>query len=524
MNTFIVIFLSALSMVLFVSVGYVLVLIHSRRNIVREQQIRFEDAKRQEERYRALFEHSLVGMFKATFPPFTIVDVNSAALQILKVKSPDEFQQRIMELPPTLRYHVQDELKKKLTITDREIMIPDLGWFSLSIKMVEQDIVYGAVTNITERKEYEEKIEQQAELLNQTHDAIFVIDPDRKTIFWNKSAESFYHFTERSMRNMLLRELIFPERDRVMFDQICTDCLKHGSWSGEYLNVTADGREILTDAYWRAITTKYHGQHNILIVHTDITEKRRNELTTLRAQKLESIALLASSIAHDLQNILAPVSISIGLLKEDPKNPNNVKVLDAVEESTKHGLALVKKILGFGKSVKGVKSPVDINLLLSQTLETFAQTNLRNVEIIKNIPKEHYYVNAESEQVKQVFLNLFSNAYDAMNGKGTLHVTLRPALGIAEIIEENPHLDFEKLVEIDVTDTGAGISKVNLTKIFDPFFTTKNGDRATGLGLSIVQNIIRNHGGAVAVTSKYGHGTTFKIILPIIESEDEHHE
>jgi len=518
MNPLLVIFFSSLFIISFISIGYIVVLIHSKKKIVEEQQLRYREVELREQKYKALFENSIIGMFKAQLPLFTIMDVNTTALNILQVKTSDEFQNTIKTLSNGSIDHIINELSANKEIISYEILLHEYGWISLSARMGEENIVYGAITDVTERKEYEEKIAQQAELLNQTHDAIFVIGTDRKVIFWNKSAEGLYHITKDHIVGKRLNEVLFSKHDYNLFEHILAECEEAGTWSGEYINVTKGGKDILVEAFWRTISSKHHHENYYLIVHTDITEKRKYELKTLRAQKLESIALLASSIAHDLQNILAPVSISIELLKEEPNNPNNGKVLDAVEESTKHGLALVKKILAFGKSVTGEKISVDINSLVEKTLETFAQTNIKSIEIEKHFPKGKYHVYADIEQIKQVFMNLFTNAFDAMDGKGKLRVGVRRANNYEEIVEDNPHLDFEDLVEIEVGDTGEGISKANVAKIFDPFFTTKDGDRATGLGLPIVQNIIRNHGGAITVASKVGHGTIFRIYLPLSET------
>jgi signal transduction histidine kinase len=276
-------------------------------------------------------------------------------------------------------------------------------------------------------------------------------------------------------------------------------------------------KEILLENNHWILFSAQRGDANIATCSMiDITEKRRLELYSIRAQKMESIALLTSSISHDLQNILAPVLMSICLLKDDPMNPNNGKILDAIEQSTQNGLELVKNILQYGRGLKGgKKNLIEINAFLENTINDFMISGHKNITIERYIDKNKYFISADEQQLTQVFLNLFNNALDAVSHDGKLTITLKQSVENIEVVNEYPSINPEHFVEVVVQDNGSGISTEDQFKIFDPFYTTKTNGQGTGLGLSIVQNIIKYHDGLVTVDSSVGKGTAFHVFLPM---------
>jgi PAS domain S-box-containing protein len=397
-----------------------------------------------------------------------------------------------------------------------EVLFPDSGWVLMSAKIDSANIGYGAIIDITERKEYQSKTESQAQLLNESNDAIFVIDEKTKIVFWAKGAENVYGWSEHEVLHKEIGPLLFPTEKMDVLTIALEETIHYGEWVGECANLTKDGNEILLDCHWKQVTLLYGKEKFTMMINSDITEKRQMELHSLRAQKLETVALLTSSISHVLQNILAPIRISVGMLKSEPNNPNNTLILDAVEKSAQSGLDLLQKILAFGKGIKGEKIPIEVNSIVKDTLENFQMINGDTIKIERHLHSQKQHILGDEQQLRQVLFNLFTNAKDALQDEGTLTVSIQhPGDGL-EIVQENPQFEPEKYIDISIKDNGIGITDEDMKRIFDPFFTTKKDNHGTGLGLAIVQNIIRNHGGVLTVESQYNSGTTFHIILPLL--------
>ena len=248
----------------------------------------------------------------------------------------------------------------------------------------------------------------------------------------------------------------------------------------------------------------------------NITEKKRLEEAYIRAHKMEAISLLTSSLAHDLQNILAPVQLSVGLLSKRIRDARGRKILKATEESANNGLLLIKNILSIGKGVKIERRKVKLDRTLTNVIESIKRDKKRSVTIESSLRKASVTVLGDESQLKQVFLNLLFNARDAMPDGGKITVAAKKMTDgqLRTVGIGNGHARY---VCISVSDTGAGIPEENIERIFEPFFTTKDAAHGTGLGLSIVQGIVKNHEGHITVKSKVHRGTMFSVYLPVVD-------
>lgn len=257
---------------------------------------------------------------------------------------------------------------------------------------------------------------------------------------------------------------------------------------------------------------------SVLGITRDITEQKQLESQFLRAQRMESLGTLASGIAHDLNNILTPLMTISSLLPLNlpPLSEKSQKLLNIFEENTRRGADLVKQILTFARGVEGERSPIQIMHLLAELDPVIYSTFPKSIRIIRE-NQDLWVVSADATQLQQVFMNLCVNARDAMPQGGTLTITAEN-----RTIDETytrMHLDAKAgaYVMITFADTGVGILPEHIDRIFEPFFTTKPLAEGTGLGLSTVAGIIRNHGGFITVSSEVGHGTQFQVFLPAIE-------
>jgi PAS domain S-box-containing protein len=251
---------------------------------------------------------------------------------------------------------------------------------------------------------------------------------------------------------------------------------------------------------------------------TDITEKKKLEARLLRTQRLESVGRLASGIAHDLNNILAPMLMSAPVLREAISDPDIRQLVDTIESSALRGAAVIKQLLTFGRGLEGERVPVQLKSLVLDMLNIIRETFPKNIVAAKETPAGAWLVRGDATQLHQILMNLCVNARDAMPNGGKLTLELENVEVNEAVASMNPDACPGRYVALSVTDTGTGISPENLDKIFDPFFTTKEVGQGTGLGLSTVIGIVKSHGGFVQVNSRLGEGTQFKVYLPACDT------
>lgn len=248
-------------------------------------------------------------------------------------------------------------------------------------------------------------------------------------------------------------------------------------------------------------------------ISTDITARKHLEKEHLKVQKLESIGILAGGIAHDFNNILTGILANISILIEcADKNDEKCKRLIEVEKATFRAKELTCQLLTFSKGGKPIKEIVHIGELIKECVDF--STRGSNIKCLYDIEDTLSPVEADIGQISQVINNLTINAKQAMPEGGILKVSARNA---TLVIKETPPLDDGQYIKISIEDQGIGISEEHLNKIFDPYFTTKK--EGSGLGLSSVYSIIKNHNGFIEVLSQTGKGTTFEIYLPASNKE-----
>ena len=256
-------------------------------------------------------------------------------------------------------------------------------------------------------------------------------------------------------------------------------------------------------------------------VNIDMTERKKLEQHFLRAQRMESLGTLAGGIAHDLNNILAPIVMSIDLLKATSENPESTSILETIEISARRGAEIVGQVLSFARGLESKRIEVHVEPLLGELEKIITNTFPKDIRLQSAISRHTWATSGDPTQVRQVLLNLCVNARDAMPNGGLLTVRAENRVIDEHYATMNPQARPGRYVQISVTDTGFGIPPGILGKIFEPFFTTKELGQGTGLGLSTVMAILKSHEGFISVYSEPGKGTTFKVYFPAMETPGE---
>lgn len=372
--------------------------------------------------------------------------------------------------------------------------------------------VLGSITDISSRRAIERKMTEQAALLDQTRDGIVVQDLAGVIRFWNAGAEQLYGWTAAEALGRRPDELL--HLDAEPFAEASRLVLQDGQWAGRLQKRTKAGNNLTLDSRWTLLRDESQRAHAILTIDTDVTERLQMEDKFLRTQRLESIGTLAGGIAHDLNNLLAPILMGTGLLKLTRVEGEEAKILDAMERSAQRGAQLVNQVLSFARGVEGTRVSVHVGYVVREVESMVRSTFPKNIKLRCEVQKNLRLVRADPTQLNQVLLNLCVNARDAMPAGGTLTISVRTVELDAGFVALNRELTAGPHVCIEVADTGTGIPEDVREKIFEPFFTTKEAGKGTGLGLATVIGIVRGHGGSVNVYSELGKGSTFKIYLP----------
>ncbi|HEX7331165.1 MAG TPA: PAS domain S-box protein [Pyrinomonadaceae bacterium] len=372
-------------------------------------------------------------------------------------------------------------------------------------------------SDITERKRGEERIRQQAALLDQAQDAILVRDLEQNILFWNKGAEKIYGWAAVEAVGRNVKDLLYKESS-AQFEEAGRAVLRNGEWQGEIRQSRRDGAEITVESRWTLVRDEQGQPNSILVINTDITEKKRMESQFLRAQRMESIGTLAGGIAHDLNNVLSPILMAVDMLQLKATDEPSRKWLDVLRTNAERGGNMVRQVLSFARGVEGERVTLQPKHLIKEIVKILRETLPKSIEINFQIPSDLWIISADATQIHQVLMNLCVNARDAMPEGGSISIKAENAF-----VDENyarMHLEAKpgRFVMISVADTGPGMSAEIQSRIFEPFFTTKEMTKGTGLGLSTALTIVKSHGGFINVYSELHKGSQFTLYLPAVDT------
>ncbi len=497
----------------------------------------------------AAIESSPAGILIADAPDVNIRIANAAALGIRgKIKQP------LINIPAKLHpkrwqayypdgnaYKPEDlPLSRAVlngeTIQNVEMIIkrPDgeKRWIlgnAAPVKDHDGNIVAGVVVfpDITELKRSEEAFKvQQAyleRLIESAPEAIVLLDNNEVIMQVNQEFTNMFGYTFEEAVGKSTYELIATGELSEEAEKFSKFISKRQVLNVETKRRNKDGH--LVDVSILASPITHEGkQMGIYAIYRDISdrkksedEKQKLEEQLFQSQKMESIGRLAGGVAHDFNNILAGIMGYAELLKLQFDNPDTPEgqASEVILESAERASDLTGQLLGFARKGKFHPQPVRINDIIKQTLKVSERIFEKKIEIKLNLNNRIETVDADINQLNQVFTNLFINAKDAMPDGGELSIVSDNIDLDKNYTQQIPELKTGSYVIVSITDNGTGMSKEICDHIFEPFFTTKGEGKGTGLGLATVYGIIKNHNGHISVYSEPGLGTSFHLYFPV---------
>ncbi|MFT3830492.1 MAG: PAS domain S-box protein [Opitutaceae bacterium] len=399
------------------------------------------------------------------------------------------------------------------------------SWFEIFYNPLVADSavteIVGLAIDITDRKHAELRLRLQSAALSAAALAIAITDAGG-TIEWiNPAFTALTGYTApEAVGHNLGRLVQAGQQPPEFYASLWATILAGQTWHGELVNRHKDGTLVPEEQTITPVRNDDGTITHFVAIKQDITERRRLQEQALRSQRLESVGRLAGGIAHDLNNILAPVLMAPSILREALTDPSCHEILDAVEISANRGAAIIRQLLTFSRGgTPGERAPVQLRLIVRDMTAIIRETFPKNILTRTDIHSDPWLVDADATQLHQVLMNLCVNSRDAMAGGGTLTIALENVELDDDAVAGHPGAAPGPHVLLGVFDTGHGIAPEHLDKVFDPFFTTKEVGKGTGLGLATVLGIVRGHRGFVAVRSRPGTGTQVRIYLPALAGE-----
>lgn len=371
--------------------------------------------------------------------------------------------------------------------------------------------------DITDLKHSEASLMESEEkyrlLVENANEGIFIFQYGRFR-FANRKAKEMAHKLGLAILRKPLNEYIYFD-DRANDPEYISNrlnCMEEKPHAISFRLVDLDNELIWVEL--NTINIKWQGKPATLNFVKDITQSKLLERRFQEAQRMDALGTLAGGIAHDFNNLLMGIqgNVSLMYLEADENDPSSIEKLKNIEDCVDSGSRLTKQLLGFARGGKYVVKPIDINEILQSSADMFGRTR-KAIRIHGTYAENLWTVMADGSQIEQVMVNLFLNAWQAMDGTGDLYLSTDNV-----VLDEAFVNPFEgapgRYVKIRVRDNGKGMDEATQRRIFEPFFTTHEPGRGTGLGLASVFGIIKNHNGIITVKSRIGHGSTFELYLP----------
>lgn len=485
------------------------------------------DLQKSEERFKTLFEYAPDGIYLTDLQG-VFVDGNKAAekmagygreeliggnFQDLNLLPPHELgralanlQRNSMGLPTGPdEYSLQNKNGSTVPVEIRTFPV-NIGGSSLSL---------GVARDLTQRKKSEDRILLLSRAVEQSNASVIITDLEGKIEYVNPRFSEVTGYQDAEVIGKNPRLLKSGDKAPEAYSRLWETLSAGGEWRGEFQNKKKNGELFWESASITPIRDSSGTMVHYLAVKEDITEKKLLEEELIRSQRMESVGTLASGVAHDLNNVMAPIMLAIGFLKKSMPDDRSQRMLDTIDKSSRRGTAIIKQILGFARGIEGEKGLLQLRHILNETISIIRETFPKSISIHAAIPKDLWEMRGDPTNLHQLILNLCINARDALPDGGNIRIAVENAtLDGHQTTASGQGVPPGQYVHLSIADDGTGMEPEVLARIYDPFFTTKEVGRGTGLGLYTVKTIVKNHNGIIEVESTLGSGTVFRIYFP----------
>ncbi|MBU4565591.1 MAG: PAS domain S-box protein [Proteobacteria bacterium] len=362
------------------------------------------------------------------------------------------------------------------------------------------------------------------DLIDSITDLIYTQDLQGRFLSANQATAAIFGYPPSELVGREGSQFMLPEHREAFYAEYLPTLRSEGFMSGLSQYLDAQGQKHYIE-YRSTLVRPEKGEPYISGSGRDVTDRvlarqrlKQLEAQLLQSQKMEAMGTLAGGIAHDFNNVLASMLGFTELVLTDlpPDSPHRGD-LEQVLKAGERAKGMVRRILTFSRHSESGRSPVAVQPVVAEALDLLRTSVPATITVERRLVAPRAMVLADPSQINQVVMNLATNAFQAMgSGGGVLNVTLEPVALDPEQAASFADLKPGPYLRLTVNDTGQGMDPKTMRRIFEPFFTTKDKSEGSGMGLAMVHNIVKNHGGQVTVHSRLGRGSVFEVHLPLL--------
>jgi PAS domain S-box-containing protein len=399
-----------------------------------------------------------------------------------------------------------------------------LGFISLNSEEVVEEGVLPNLSGILDqvvmvflKKISENEMQRLYNAIEQLGEVLVVSDRRGRILYINRAVQEMLGYRREELLGQYLNVLRHPEEDPVFYENIWKNVLQGKHWVGVHRLKRRDGVTVKTRTNITPIMDEHDQILYFVTIMRDVTKELALEHYLQRTHKLEMMGRFAGGLAHDFNNMLATVMGYVEMvMDETDKRSRTYRYLDKARISGKKAGEVIRQLLTFNRGVEPEKEKVDMTGVLKETIMLIKPQISRHVKVEVEDLTGGVQILADRAQIRQVFLNLITNAAYAVREKenGSIRVVLDVVETGSADTRKYPELNEGRWLRVRTIDNGEGIPPDMVDKVFDPFFTTKPVGKGSGMGLSVVHGIVRNHNGVVHLESTPGEGTVFTVFLP----------